>query len=141
MVSPHKTPRKGLPAKPAFAAAATKSAPAKSTRVAKREKAAKAERTAEPAVTVSQKREKLVRDSFTIPKGEYAMLDVLKQRASGLTRPAKKSELVRAGVKALAAMDDATFLAVLRGVPSIKTGRPPSAATVAEAPAPKAGKS
>jgi hypothetical protein len=90
---------------------------------------------------VPQKREKLVRDSFTIPKGEYALLDVLKERATVLTRPAKKSELVRAGIKALASMDDAKFLAALRGVPSIKTGRPPGAAAAAAAPEPKAGRS
>ena len=31
---------------------------------------------------------KLVRDSFTIPKAEYAVLNELKQRATRLTRPA-----------------------------------------------------
>lgn len=70
------------------------------------------------------KKPKLVRDSFTIPKDEYAVLDGLKQRAGRLSRPAKKSELLRAGVKALAAMPDAAFLSALRVVPVVKTGRP-----------------
>ena len=70
------------------------------------------------------KKPKLVRDSFTIPKAEYTVLDDLKQRAGKLASPAKKSELIRAGVKALAAMSDATFLAALKAVPAIKTGRP-----------------
>ena len=70
------------------------------------------------------KKPKLVRDSFTIPKNEYTVLDDLKQRAGRLSSPAKKSELLRAGVKALAAMPDAAFLSALRVVPVVKTGRP-----------------
>ena len=67
---------------------------------------------------------KLVRDSFTIPKSEYSVLEGLKVRATKLTRPAKKSELLRAGIAALNTMDDKAFLAALGGVPSLKTGRP-----------------
>lgn len=70
---------------------------------------------------------KLVRDSFTIPKAEYAVLEALKQRAAKLGRPAKKSEVLRAGVKALAAMPDAAFLASVGDVPAVKTGRPAKA--------------
>lgn len=70
------------------------------------------------------KKPKLVRDSFTIPKAEYTVLDELKQRAGKLASPVKKSELLRAGVKALAAMSDPAFLAALKAVPAIKTGRP-----------------
>ena len=70
------------------------------------------------------KKPKLVRDSFTIPKAEYLVLDELKQRAAKLTRPAKKSEVLRAGIKILAALSDAAFLTALEQVPAIKTGRP-----------------
>lgn len=70
------------------------------------------------------KRPKLVRDSFTIPKAEYAVLQDLKQRAAKLGRPAKKSEVLRAGVNSLAAMGDSAFVAALATVPAIKTGRP-----------------
>ena len=70
------------------------------------------------------KKPKLVRDSFTIPKTEYAVLDELKDRATQLALPVKKSELLRAGIKALAAMSDAAFVATLGTVPAIKTGRP-----------------
>ncbi|MDP2370149.1 hypothetical protein [Rhodoferax sp.] len=73
---------------------------------------------------IKAKKPKLVRDSFTIPKAEYSVLVDLKQRAAKLTKPAKKSELLRAGVKALAAMSDVAFLAALKAVPTIKTGRP-----------------
>ena len=67
---------------------------------------------------------KLVRDSFTIPKNEYATLSELKQRAIHLAHPVKKSELLRAGVRALSGMSDEALLAALRAVPSLKTGRP-----------------
>jgi hypothetical protein len=70
------------------------------------------------------KKPKLVRDSFTIPKAEYTVMDDLKQRATKLAFPIKKSELLRAGIKALAAMTDQAFLAALQDVPAIKTGRP-----------------
>jgi hypothetical protein len=74
------------------------------------------------------KKPKLIRDSFTIPKPEYVVLDALKERAGKLARAAKKSELLRAGIKALAAMPDAAFLAALAAVPTIKTGRPAATA-------------
>lgn len=74
--------------------------------------------------TNKDKKPKLVRDSFTIPKAEYTVLDELKQRTGKLAVAAKKSELIRAGIKALAAMSDAAFLAALKAVPTIKTGRP-----------------
>ena len=89
-----------------------------------RAKAAPKPKAAKP---VKPKKPKLVRDSFTIPKAEYAVLDDLKQRAARLASPAKKSELLRAGIKALAAMPDAAFAAALGVVPAIKTGRPSKA--------------
>lgn len=70
------------------------------------------------------KKPKLVRDSFTFPKDEYAVLEALKLRASKLGSPVKKTELLRAGLKALAALPDAKFIAALQAVPSLKTGRP-----------------
>ena len=69
---------------------------------------------------------KLVRDSFTIPKSEYLVLQQLKDRAARLARPTKKSELLRAGIAALHAMNDKALLQQLSGVPSLKTGRPKS---------------
>jgi hypothetical protein len=71
-----------------------------------------------------EKKAKLVRDSFTIPKSEYLVLDDLKSRANQLTRPVKKSELLRAGIKLLASLSNAAFLIALNDVPLIKTGRP-----------------
>jgi len=73
---------------------------------------------------VKEKKAKLVRDSFTIPKVEYSVLAELKQRAGKLGSPIKKSELLRAGIKALSAMADSAFVAALKAVPAVKTGRP-----------------
>ena len=86
--------------------------------------AAKAAATPKAEKPLKVKKPKLVRDSFTIPKTEYTVLDELKQRAGKLANPAKKSELLRAGIKAWAAMSDVAFLAALKAVPIIKTGRP-----------------
>jgi hypothetical protein len=80
------------------------------------------------------KKPKLVRDSFTIPKAEYTVLDDLKLRSIALAQPAKKSELLRAGIKALAAMSDAALRAALQAVPTIKTGRPATEAATKQVP-------
>ena len=87
----------------------------------------KTAKTVKPIKPVKPKKQKLVRDSFTIPKIEYLVLEALKLRATKLTRSIKKSELLRAGIKALAALSDAAFLSALEKVPAIKTGRPASA--------------
>lgn len=73
----------------------------------------------------------LVRDSFKMPKNEYALLDELKQRALRAGRAAKKSEILRAGVKVLGRMSVADLLAALASVPDLKTGRPKDAPTAA----------
>lgn len=95
--------------------------------------AAKTKASAKPAAqpaaakTPKAKKPKMVRDSFTIPKPEYDVLDVLKLRAAKLGNPVKKTELIRAGVKAIAALSDAAFKQALLAVPSLKTGRPAKA--------------
>jgi len=82
-----------------------------------------------PAPVEIKIKHKLVRDSFTIPKAEYVVLDSLKVRAADLKRPTKKSELIRAGIAALKTMSDKEFLAAVSSVPSLKTGRPKLAET------------
>ena len=67
---------------------------------------------------------KMERDSFTMPKVEYAQFSVLKERLIKLGQPAKKSELLRAGIMQLTAMTDAALKAAMSKVPAIKTGRP-----------------
>jgi len=48
----------------------------------------------------------------------------VKERLNKLGQPAKKSELLRAGIMQLTAMTDAALKAALGKVPAIKTGRP-----------------
>lgn len=67
---------------------------------------------------------KVVRDSFRIPATEYAVLRALKERAAQAGHPARKSEVLRAGVKALAAMGDGAFVTALAAIPATKTARP-----------------
>jgi hypothetical protein len=104
-------PQAAKAAKPAKA----KSAAAPKARADKEPKASKVDKPRKP---------KLTRDSYTIPKDEYAVLEDLKQRAARLGRPSKKSEVLRAGIKALAGMTDTAFLASVGAVPAVKTGRP-----------------
>lgn len=66
----------------------------------------------------------LVRDSFTMPEVDFSVVAVLKKRAIGFARPAKKSELLRAGLHALAALDDVQLKAALEALLPIKSGRP-----------------
>lgn len=82
---------------------------------------------AETKVEASPKvKSKLVRDSFTIPKTEYQVLELLKLRAINLKRPAKKGELLRAGIALLHTLSEPAFLAALNAIPSLQTGRPKS---------------
>ncbi|HSI25197.1 MAG TPA: hypothetical protein VK952_06200 [Methylotenera sp.] len=100
--------KKAVPAKPVSKANVTKVAAKKTEKVAK-EKTPKL---------------KMERDSFTMPKIEYAQLYVLKERLIKLGQPAKKSELLRAGIMQLTAMTEAALKAAMSKVPAIKTGRP-----------------
>lgn len=72
----------------------------------------------------SPKKPKLVRDSFTIPKTEFAAIDQLKTRAIALGTSVKKSELLRAGLMVLQGLNDAAYKVALAAVPTLKTGRP-----------------
>jgi hypothetical protein len=67
---------------------------------------------------------KLVRDGFTMPEADHGLIAVLKKRGLGFERPTKKSELLRAGLQALAALDDKRLKAALEALVPIKTGRP-----------------
>lgn len=116
------------PIKPARTA--VRKSPAASTASPRRRTTA-ASATLKPAVPVPEKntkakKPKLVRDSFTFPKDEYEAIEALKLRAARLSQPAKKSEVLRAGLMALIAMSDTAFSSALKAVPAIKTGRPKS---------------
>lgn len=115
-----KAPAKKTTAAPAVA---PKSAPAKKA-AAKAPVTKPAAAPAKPAKAEKPKKLKLVRDSLSIPKEEYEVIAVLKLRAGKLGHAAKKTEIIRAGIKAIAALSDQALLKALKSVPSIKTGRP-----------------
>ena len=115
-----KAPKASKAAKPAKKAVAEKAPASKPATATKAASVVKPTKATEP----KGKKPKLVRDSFTIPKDEYAVLDTLKDRATALAHPVKKSELLRAGLKVLAGLSDSALRSALQAVPSIKTGRP-----------------
>jgi hypothetical protein len=79
------------------------------------------------AKAVKEKKVKVVRDSFTIPKAEFTQIADMKKRAMALGVDIKKSELIRAGLQAVFALPDASFKKALAAVPTLKTGRPSKA--------------
>lgn len=100
--------------------ASAKASPAKASPA----KAAAATAAAPRASKAPKVRQRPVRDSFTMPEADFSLIATLKARALAGKRETKKSELLRAGLHALAAMDSATLLAALHGLEPIKTGRP-----------------
>ena len=63
----------------------------------------------------SPKKVKLVRDSFSLPKAEYASIDALKKRAMTMGVSVKKSELLRAGLMWLSGASDSALKALIDG--------------------------
>jgi hypothetical protein len=108
------------PVKPVKPAAPAKPVKATKVKVVDKVKEPKAER----ADGDKPRKEKLVRDSFTMPKIEYDTIAELKKRALEAGREVKKSEVLRAGLVALKAMSHDALAALLTTVPKIKTGRP-----------------
>ena len=82
---------------------------------------------AAPARVDAPARPQLVRDSFTMPEQEYAVLGIVKQACLKAGFEVKKSELLRIGVALLGQLDTASLRAVLDSLPQLKTGRPPAA--------------
>lgn len=122
--APQPAPAKKAPRrKPSAKSAPTSQAPAEEAVAAPVEIVAE-KPLAEPSATSGTKA-KLVRDSFTMPADDFAAIARLKTRALGLMRPAKKSELLRAGLHALEALTDKKLLAALDALVPLKPGRKP----------------
>ena len=126
------------PAAPSKAKTKAVSAPVKSQAVKAKTPTPKAQTQAEakdvkpkakapsdtPTKPAKEKKVKVVRDSFTLPKTELLQIAAMKKRALALGVDVKKSELIRAGLQALSGMSDAPFKKALASIPTIKTGRP-----------------
>ncbi len=125
-----KTAAKAPKSKPSPAQAAPLSSPATPNKAktspakAAQPKALDKKKSAAPAKAAKEKKVKVVRDSFTLPKTELLQITEMKKRAMALGVEVKKSELIRAGLQALAGMADTAFKKAIANVPTIKTGRP-----------------
>lgn len=118
-VTPRAPARKPAARKPAAKPAPAKAAPAKAVSIKpeKKKKAKKAEG------KISDKK-KVVRDSFTMPQDDYALLTTLKQACLKTGLHVKKSELLRAGLHALGKLSAAQLKLAVGKLEQIKTGRP-----------------
>ena len=91
-------------------------------------KAVKAAKVAKVAKVVKEpklpKKPQVIRDSFTMPENEYSKIAEVKEMGLKAGLQVKKSEVLRAGLKALCAMDEVQLKAALSGLDKIKTGRP-----------------
>ena len=66
----------------------------------------------------------MVRDSFSMPRSDYAKIGELKQLCLKSGMQVKKSELLRAGLHALCKLSAAQLKLAVSGLEKIKTGRP-----------------
>lgn len=116
------------PADEKSAAAARDAQPAPTK--ADKQKRAKPVETAQlnPGTEVKAKRakkEKVVRDSFTMPKPDYEKIAALKRKCLDAGVSVSKSELLRAGLLLLdSAPTPESLLAAVSAVETVKTGRP-----------------
>jgi hypothetical protein len=69
-------------------------------------------------------KKKVVRDSFTMPQSEYEKIAEIKATLLNAKIRIKKSEVLRAGLKLLAELNDAQLKRTLGSLEKIKTGRP-----------------
>lgn len=111
--------RKPAARKPIAKPTPVKAAPAKPA--AKQEKKNKKPKKAEAK---NGDKKKVVRDSFTMPQDDYAMLAALKQSCLKTGLHVKKSELLRAGLHALGKLTAAQLKSAVGKLEQIKTGRP-----------------
>ena len=73
---------------------------------------------AKPAANVRKTKDRKIKDRFTMPEHDFALIAKLKERAKSQGRVAKKSELLRAGLQALNVLDEVELLAALNRLKS-----------------------
>jgi len=122
-------PKVAVKAKPAGKPkAAVKAKPAAAPKAERQKRAAAAEAAPVSATAEEKskrvKKEKVVRDSFTMPKSDYAKIAALKEKCLEAGVSVKKSELLRAGLLLLESAPSKRLLAAVSAVETVKTGRP-----------------
>jgi vancomycin resistance protein YoaR len=71
-----------------------------------------------------ENKKKVIRDSFTMPQSEYLKIAEIKAICLKSRMHVKKSEVLRAGLKALAKLNATQLKRALNDLEKIKTGRP-----------------
>lgn len=69
-------------------------------------------------------RVKVIRDSFTLPEPDYELIGKVKKECMKAGIDVNKSEIIRAGLKALAAMNQGQLREAIGEIERVKTGRP-----------------
>ena len=131
--SPATAPETAAPVRrPRKTAAAAAAQPVRRTRRAAAAATAPAASTptdpAAPAAAPEKARKgrkgKVVRDSYSMPLGDYELIATLKKRLLEAGVAVKKSELLRAGLHLLSGLLPDAIKAQLERLESVKTGRP-----------------
>jgi len=69
-------------------------------------------------------KEKVIRDSFTLPSGDYELIATIRHRCLNLAVNATKSEVIRAGLHVLLSLSDEDLITAIESLEKVKTGRP-----------------
>lgn len=71
-----------------------------------------------------EKKEKVIRDSFTLPSDDYELIATIRQRCLKSAVNATKSEVIRAGLHILQSLSDEELIRAIESLEKVKTGRP-----------------
>ncbi|MBL8458137.1 MAG: hypothetical protein JNM92_02115 [Zoogloea sp.] len=97
--------------------------PVKSAKPVKAEKPVKVEKAAKADKPVKASREKVVRDSFSMPKSEHVQLKQLRETLAKAGRICTKAELLRAGVQLLLKEDTVGVKALIEHLAVVPKGK------------------
>ena len=75
-------------------------------------------------VQESPKKERVIRDSFTLPTGDYQLIAAVRQRCLKSAININKSEVIRAGLHALMEMPEEALAELVNNLEKVKPGRP-----------------
>lgn len=70
------------------------------------------------------KKERVIRDSFTLPTGDYELIAAVRQRCLKSAININKSEVIRAGLHALMEMPEVALAELVNNLEKVKPGRP-----------------
>ena len=65
----------------------------------------------------------VTRDTFSMPSSDYSLIEQLRVRAAREGRNTNKSEVIRAGLRGLLALESADLVGILNRLEKVKPGR------------------